>query len=1058
MPIKLPKGFPRRKSSGNVLDETEPTVTPSFRVLERPSQQSKSFDGGSKLGTGVGGPSVHPPSPAERVRRTSFDQSRTNSNRGSGGSNTNSTSTGGFHDNASSSRLSTSSTVPSSIGTPAPDDPYITMQHKPLPTVPPQPLPESQPASSVKTGGRTFSFGSKAPKFSIFGGSRQSKDSAVVRGDSSPSAGPFRSRGMTESSYASTATPPKLETDLGPSDLGGFAGIFDNIGRRGSEPWEESEPTIGSGAADAAGWAGAADDRIPLPSNRTQDVYSDGRVDVTRPAPIHIDRSREVEPSAFSWGSHRSDDRLMNSPSPPLPTTPSFGDPAPPVPQHRTGPASPETVIRKNTTPEDNLSTPRAKQARPSSGITGGLKRSSAIMDRRSTMPLLDDEDARLVQNSVNVTRSMYRRSGDSTKAPRTPVQTSKDRDSFRNDRQNQSVTPTRTSPSTGLDFSPQRTIRNNSEHESNPLIAADEGDGLALSGVPIGRPGSLSKEQILGMRHGGEHPDEADEEDETHKQNSDADQTQDIPRVESPEPIKQVGETQSSKRPTLGPTRSEMPIRSRISSQNVPTSYSVDNLPSLTEKSVHRSSDDEDEDIPLGILAAHGFPNKNRPPARISMTGSHANLQSLSQLNAYPPPTGSVAAEPSVRNLYSPPAGSVVGEPSIRAGRTSTLPVFARGLPQDPYQATGLTHPSSRDPFSSGHHPAGFKGQGGIPPGGLVSVIAGEEKARALRRGSAMNNSGYGFGVPSNPGFGVPSNPGFGNFAPGPVLSSSSPRHSFGQIPNVNPAGMGAPLMSGGLPPQLPVSVTDQAQLQMSQQMTEMMRMQIQWMQQMMQLQGVQGMPNTPQPMLPNQPTLSVIPPHVHRSRPASVSGMSMSSNTGVVPPLLHQRSMSMLDPGMSFPNPQLPNTPQPFQYIPSFRLQAPNQPYAASIAPSERSNVGLPSRYRPVSTGSSSAVEKQDVGAPRASTFTSGTLKDWDARREGSSPAMVKPATAAEAKPAASGGKPPSDDDDDEEGWEEMKRKREKTKSKWKFKKEKESGAGSNKNKDMHSSASEK
>ena len=48
MPIKLPKAFPRRKSSGNALEElTNPPVEPSFRVFDRADQ--KSFDGGNTL-------------------------------------------------------------------------------------------------------------------------------------------------------------------------------------------------------------------------------------------------------------------------------------------------------------------------------------------------------------------------------------------------------------------------------------------------------------------------------------------------------------------------------------------------------------------------------------------------------------------------------------------------------------------------------------------------------------------------------------------------------------------------------------------------------------------------------------------------------------------------------------------------------------------------------------------------------------------------------------------------------------------------------------------------
>lgn len=46
--IKLPKGFTRRKSSGNALEElANPSQPQSFRVFERTG--SKSFDGGNTL-------------------------------------------------------------------------------------------------------------------------------------------------------------------------------------------------------------------------------------------------------------------------------------------------------------------------------------------------------------------------------------------------------------------------------------------------------------------------------------------------------------------------------------------------------------------------------------------------------------------------------------------------------------------------------------------------------------------------------------------------------------------------------------------------------------------------------------------------------------------------------------------------------------------------------------------------------------------------------------------------------------------------------------------------
>lgn len=49
MPIKIPKGFARRKSSGNVLGEVENPPEPSFRVIERSELASKSFDAGLGL-------------------------------------------------------------------------------------------------------------------------------------------------------------------------------------------------------------------------------------------------------------------------------------------------------------------------------------------------------------------------------------------------------------------------------------------------------------------------------------------------------------------------------------------------------------------------------------------------------------------------------------------------------------------------------------------------------------------------------------------------------------------------------------------------------------------------------------------------------------------------------------------------------------------------------------------------------------------------------------------------------------------------------------------------
>lgn len=49
MPIKLPKGFTRRKSSGNALDEVENPPEPSFKVFERPGVGGRSFESSTAL-------------------------------------------------------------------------------------------------------------------------------------------------------------------------------------------------------------------------------------------------------------------------------------------------------------------------------------------------------------------------------------------------------------------------------------------------------------------------------------------------------------------------------------------------------------------------------------------------------------------------------------------------------------------------------------------------------------------------------------------------------------------------------------------------------------------------------------------------------------------------------------------------------------------------------------------------------------------------------------------------------------------------------------------------
>ncbi|KAK7965225.1 hypothetical protein PG996_000420 [Apiospora saccharicola] len=399
-------------------------------------------------------------------------------------------------------------------------------------------------------------------------------------------------------------------------------------------------------------------------------------------------------------------------------------------------------------------------------------------------------------------------------------------------------------------------------------------------------------------------------------------------------------------------------------------------------------SDKSDDDDVPLGILAAHGFPNKNRPPVRLSTVGSNPNLRA------------------SMAPSFSVSPGSVSGDNGPRPG--GPLPAFARKLPQDPFLGAGLINQPQRESFALGGG-APAQQPRAAPVGGLVGVIANEERQRALRRGSPAVDGKNAF----NPSFQMPMNPGMpGGFDP-----------------------------VAGIPPQMmypqgPVTPGDQAQLQMTQQMTQFMQMQMQFMQMMtgqntsqtpmhMQMQMPmpgQGPPQRPMSHMPNQSIGSMA--DMNRSsflgEPFSMgngsslglnmgmgNGMGMNNNMGMesVRGDSAMRTMSMVQPSSS----SWIQPPQAGGFTPSIRIQGAG--YAPSIAPSERSNIGLPGRYRPVSS-----MNPLDTHS-RTQTM-SGAL-----------PTLSK--LSGETKVEK------EDDDDDEKGWEELKAKREKKKSLWRTKK---------------------
>ncbi|GAA89607.1 similar to An13g00270 [Aspergillus luchuensis] len=419
--------------------------------------------------------------------------------------------------------------------------------------------------------------------------------------------------------------------------------------------------------------------------------------------------------------------------------------------------------------------------------------------------------------------------------------------------------------------------------------------------------------------------------------------------------------------------------------------SKSAPNLlqPGITSGSGKSSDGDDDEEIPLGILAAHGFPNRNRPPSRLAPSSSIPNLRASFQQPYLPSPSPASVAERDPNNRGS-------------------LPVFARNLPRDPYFGASLVNQSNRESLAFG---GGASVHGGpspaLPPGGLVGVIATEERARAMRRGSPNTQAMYdyqgGMPVPPVQPGGIP--------RPYTMMSLSSPNTGGGQ-----PA----------------ISATEQAQIELSQQMTQMVQMQMQWMQQMIHMQGGQST----QLMPPGGP-----PPALGANLNARPSSMPSAGNMSNAHAGYSgdQRTLSMLDPNVSS---RLNSAAMP-HVSGALRPSTPaGQGYAPSIAPSERSNVGLAPRYRPVST---LQPELGNIGS-------SSIPKSWnDENRKSSLSAAVPAAPQASQmshRPMPSDSKPiraskPSigaeqDDEDDDEGWAEMMKKRENKRNNWKMKKE--------------------
>ena len=554
---------------------------------------------------------------------------------------------------------------------------------------------------------------------------------------------------------------------------------------------------------------------------------------------------------------------------------------------------------------------------------------------------------------------------------------------------------------------------------------------GAQHSRTESGTPKKMTKAQFERLQRGGdssvEQSDEEQHTDDEYDDEDDADRAKKLARQRQKQEANMSVYRQQMKKVTGGGP-SDLPSMARPSldraSASAPAAGGI-HLGGMggqppAESVRGKQSDDDDDDVPLGILQAHGFPSGSRPPTR---------------------------QENDVHQRRASGAGSVVGG---GAGQ-GNLPPFARRLPADPYFGSSLVNQGARESLGFSGTPSVYGGNQQMQPqmmgqmqqqpqqpqmghpGGLVGVIAGEERAKAARRnpnGVAFNS---GMPLPQNmpqQQQQMPRTMSMGNvtapqtYSPSGMMPGMPP---MPQMPGMMPGMPGMPQM-----PQMP-----QMQNAGQDQMQKFMEMQMQIMQNMLSMQQHQ-MGQTPQPQ--QQQTGDYL--GFNFNQPGTPGGQqgAPSMNGGLAPGMNQGRAMTMMNPPKGWDAPPggvRPNSAMPATYAPSgYNLGAPNAGYTPSIAPSERSNVGMPSRYRPVETNGNNA------NAGRSQSMTSSlTLQQFNNNTNRLSP-DGRPQTAHDKargstvrlidKPKGSpkvSAKPVADEEDDD-GWAEMKKKREEKK----------------------------
>ncbi|PIA90578.1 hypothetical protein CB0940_11291 [Cercospora beticola] len=1050
------KGFGRRKSSGNALDFDQPerdgappsAQSSSFRVLERPEKKSVSYGREKPLSSGKTFNS-----PLTALRGKSVDNLTTlGQNRGSGGT-TNSGSSGYYESSSASARHSSTSTLPSSL-----DQDHRGADDEEL-----FPHPRKTPTTGMFQSASTLAtepppppptFSSRAARAFSFGTNKHSKSPSKdvpplppphANGVHIPSLrdrSPQRERAMTTSSYASTAVPTHSELTLSSSDFGSddFGNMFESLKK---EPVRSPPPAVGSFDRTVNG-------STSVPENNPYTKQGSGPMfpprtlsrDALTPSPNPLKLSRADSSSPYSWDDGNSNDGLVS--------TSALSSPS--LPDGMSGPAAPggtsQTFLGGSQAGYARLPE-RHTSPRLASESVEDLSAGFMAAEAKGKEPAYTNRQAQ-VDDEDRWTRRVELRD-----APQSRGVASSGSNSRLN--VNTISTPRQTS-SRGGPTSPHSSTGDAPDSNTTTPRAARKLGALNEDSMfdvsPAGpasraiRPGvhrrtesgaakTMTKAQYQAMvQQGGSSAEQSEE----NSSDEDYDEEDEIERA------KNLATQRRKQEANMSVYRQQMKKVTGGGPTDLPSSGASTVRPSMDrgsstpggilhfggiggqppEASIRgRQDEDEDEDVPLGILQAHNFPGSGRPPTRLGENDLQQRRTSV--------------------------AGSVLNG---GAGQ-GNLPPFARRLPQDPYFGAGLVNPSTRESLALNHSGASvvgmppsappLMGPGAGHPGGLVGVIAGEEKARAARRGSPNTAAIMGGAMPLPSNMMQPNMPramSMGNIMPSATYSPSG----MPPMPQMNP------MMMGGMPgmmPQMPQMPQDASQQQMQQFMA-------------MQMQLMQNMLNMQQAQMTGQMTPTAQPPHLQQTGDylgVNFDGtnrpQSMASQQGFGPPN-QGRSMTMTNPPSGWGSAANPSGPRPSSAMPmtgngyapsvhglNMSHNGPGPGYTPSIAPSERSNIGMPSRYRPVtqngeasrSQSMTSSMTLQAFAKQQSSTNLPGTPFGSNTLQAPKSTIRVvdkpKGAPKVASRPA---------DEDEDEGWADMKKKREeKKKSKWSFRKEK-------------------